>query len=57
MMQHNNIYEQKDPLIKGVHAKKNREHCVKMNGMLQYIWQETSLSKEVECNFRMSKNS
>lgn len=56
-MQHNNIYEQKDPLIKGVHAKKNREHCVKMNGMLQYIWQETSLSKEVECDFRMSKNS
>ena len=36
-MQHNNIYEQNDPLIKGVHAKKNREHCVKMNGMLQYI--------------------
>ena len=36
-MQHNNIYEQKDPLIKGVHAKKNSEHCVKMNGMLQYI--------------------
>ena len=48
-MQHNNIYEQKDPLIKGVHAKKNREHCVKMNGMLQYIWQETSLLTAVEC--------
>ena len=37
MMQHNNIHAQKDSLIKGVHAKKNREPCVKMNGMLQYI--------------------
>ena len=48
-MQHNNIYGQKDPLIKGVHAKKNREHCVKMTGMQKYIWQETSLLREVEC--------
>ena len=51
MMQHNNIYEQKDPLTKGVHARKYREQCVKMTGMLKYIWQETSLSTEVECNF------
>ena len=36
-MQHNNIYEQKDPLTKGVHARKYREHCVKMTSMLKYI--------------------
>ena len=28
MMQHNNIYVQKDPLIKGVHAKKKIENTV-----------------------------
>ena len=49
MMQYNNIYAQKDPLTKGVHARKYREHCVKMTGMLKYIWQETSLLTEVEC--------